>query len=91
MSHERWPSWHILAKSPATLEGASKVLDHILSKDVGENIPLSGRMKDLSNLKVFLLELIKKHNSVSPCTFLLTHHLESECKYSRKHLRCTWI
>jgi len=79
VTHEHWPSWHILAKSPPTLEGACKVLDNILSKDVGENI-LLGRMKDLANLKVLLLVLIKKHNSFSPYTYLLTHHLESECE-----------
>lgn len=80
VTHEHWPTSHILAKSPATLEGACKVLDHILSKDVGENISLSGRMEDLSNLKFLLLVLIKKHNCFSPYTYLLTHHLESECK-----------
>jgi len=80
MTQEQWPSWHILAKSPPTLEGACKVLDHILSKNVGENISFSGRTKDLANLKVLLLVLIKKHNSFSPYTYLLTHHLESECK-----------
>lgn len=79
-THEHWPSWHILAESPPTLEGACKVLDNILSKNVGENIPLSGKERDLSNLKVLLLVLIKKHKSVSPYTYLLTHHLESECK-----------
>nr|QTW21094.1 telomerase reverse transcriptase isoform 1 [Prorhinotermes simplex] len=77
-THEHWPSWHILAKSPTTLEGACKVLDHILSKDVGENISLSGRIIDLSNLKVLLLDFIKRHNSLSPYTYLLTHHLEGE-------------
>jgi len=80
VTHEHWPRWHILAKSSPTLEGACKVLDHILSKDVGENISLSGRMKDLENLKVLLLVFMKKHNSVSPYTYLLTHHLESECR-----------
>jgi hypothetical protein len=79
-THELWPNWHILAKLPATLEGACNILDHILSKDVGENIPLSGKMKDLSDLKVLLVEFMKKHNSLSPYSYLLTHHLKSECK-----------
>jgi len=90
VTQEQWPKWHILAKSPPTLEGACKVLDHILSKNVGENISFSGRMNDLANLQVLLLVLIKKHNSSSPYTYLLTHHLESECKnLSDKQLETT--
>jgi hypothetical protein len=76
---EHWPSKHILSKSSATFEGACQVLDHILSKNVGVLIPVSQTLKDdLSDLKILLVDFIKKHKRLSPYTYLLTHHLESE-------------
>jgi hypothetical protein len=83
-THEHWPSSHILAESRATLEGACKVLDHILLKDVGEHVFISERVKDdLSDLKKLLMGFIKKHRSLSPYLYLLTHHLESELKKTK--------
>jgi hypothetical protein len=80
-THEHWPSKHILSDSPATLKGACKVLNHILLKDIGEHVSGSERMKkDLSYLKILLVEFIRKHRRLSPYTYLLTHHLESEFK-----------
>lgn len=80
-THEHWPSKHMLMKLPATQEGASIVLDHILLKDVGVNVSLPRRMKDnLSDLKILLLKLMKKHRSRSPYSYIFTHHLKRHSK-----------
>jgi hypothetical protein len=80
-THEHWPSRHMLTKLPATQEGASIVLNHILLKDVGANVSLPGRMKDnLSDLKILLLKLMKKHRSLSPYSYILTQHLKRQSK-----------
>jgi hypothetical protein len=80
-THEHWPSGHVLTKLPATQESAYIVLDQILLKDVGVNVSMPRKIKhDLSDLKNLLLKLMKKHRSLSPYSYLLTHHLKRQSK-----------
>jgi hypothetical protein len=80
-THEHWPSGHVLTKLPATQEGASVILDQILLKDVGVNVSMSRKMKhDLSDLKILLLKLMKKHRSLSPYSYIFTHHVKRQSK-----------
>lgn len=80
-TNEYWPRKHILSESPVTFEGACKVLDHILLKDVGMHVSVSQQITDdLSALKILLMDFMKRHKKHSPYTYLLTHHLKSKCK-----------
>jgi hypothetical protein len=80
-THEHWPNRHILTKLPATQKGVSVVLDQILLKDVGVNVSAFRRMNhELSDLKVLLLKLMKKHKSLSPYSYIFTHHLKRHSK-----------
>jgi hypothetical protein len=55
--------------------------DHILLKDVGKHVSKLEKMKDdFPDVKKLLMDFMKKPKSISPCMYLLIHHLERELK-----------